>query len=130
EAVKGRSLTKFVYASSSSVYGDAESFPTSETALPRPVSPYGMTKLAGEQLAYLYWRSYGVPTVALRYFTVYGPRQRPDMAFRRFIDWVRQDEPIQVYGDGDQTRDFTFVSDVVAANIAAGASKSDGHTYN
>jgi nucleoside-diphosphate-sugar epimerase len=130
EAVKDHPLTKFVYASSSSVYGDAETFPTNETALPCPVSPYGVTKLAGEQLTYLYHRNYGVPTAALRYFTVYGPRQRPDMAFRRFIDWVLHDERIQVYGDGNQTRDFTFVSDVVAANIAAGASNSDGETYN
>jgi nucleoside-diphosphate-sugar epimerase len=130
EAVKAQPLRKFVYASSSSIYGDAESYPTSETALPRPVSPYGMTKLAAEQLVYLYWRNYGVPSAALRYFTVYGPRQRPDMAFRKFIDWVRDGEPIQVYGDGEQTRDFTFVSDAVAANIAAGLSPEVGRAYN
>ncbi|HET7035660.1 MAG TPA: NAD-dependent epimerase/dehydratase family protein [Thermomicrobiaceae bacterium] len=130
EAVKDRPLTNFVYASSSSVYGDAESFPTSEEMLPRPVSPYGVTKLAGEQLVYLYWRNYGVPTVALRYFTVYGPRQRPDMAFNRFIHWAMTGQPIQIYGDGEQTRDFTFISDIVAANLAAAASGLGGKVFN
>ena len=117
EAVKGQPLRRFVYASSSSVYGDAEAFPTSEMVIPKPVSPYGVTKLAAEQLVYLYGRNYGVPTVSLRYFTVYGPRQRPDMAFRRFIEWALADQPIHVYGDGEQTRDFTFVGDVVAARL-------------
>ena len=98
--------------------------------LPRPVSPYGVTKLAGEQLVYLYWRNYGVPTVALRYFTVYGPRQRPDMAFNRFIRWAMSGQPIQIYGDGEQTRDFTFISDIVAANLAAGASAVAGEVFN
>ncbi|MBI2320605.1 MAG: NAD-dependent epimerase/dehydratase family protein [Chloroflexi bacterium] len=130
EAVKGRPLKKFVYASSSSVYGDAESFPTPETALPRPVSPYGVTKLSGEQLVYLYWRNYGLPTLALRYFTVYGPRQRPDMAFHRFIRSALAERPIQVYGDGEQTRDFTFVSDAVAANVTAAASSAAGVAVN
>jgi nucleoside-diphosphate-sugar epimerase len=130
EAVKGRRLHKFVYASSSSIYGDAEAFPTSETALPRPVSPYGTTKLAGEQLTYLYWRNYGVPSVALRYFTVYGPRQRPDMGFHKFIRAVLEDRRIEVYGDGEQTRDFTFVSDVVAANVAAGEGTAVGQSFN
>jgi nucleoside-diphosphate-sugar epimerase len=130
EALKGRPLQKFVYASSSSIYGDAEAFPTSETALPRPVSPYGVTKLGGEQLAYLYWRNYGLPAVALRYFTVYGPRQRPDMAFHRFIRWALAGEPVQVYGDGEQSRDFTFVSDAVAANLAAADSPEVGLTFN
>ncbi|MBV9892929.1 MAG: NAD-dependent epimerase/dehydratase family protein [Chloroflexi bacterium] len=119
EAVKARGLRKLIYASSSSIYGDAEAFPTSETALPTPISPYGTTKLAGEHLTYLYWRNYGVPTVALRYFTVYGPRQRPDMAFHRFIRAAINHRPIQIYGDGEQTRDFTFVSDAVDANVAA-----------
>lgn len=130
EAVKGRPLKKFVYASSSSIYGDAEAFPTDESALPRPVSPYGVTKLSGEQLAYLYWRNYGVPSVALRYFTVYGPRQRPDMAFHRFIRWALEREPIEVYGDGEQTRDFTFVSDAVAANVAAATADAVGMAMN
>lgn len=130
EAVKGLPLRKFVYASSSSVYGDAEAFPTKETALPRPVSPYGATKLAAEHLTNVYWRNYGVPTLSLRYFTVYGPRQRPDMAFHRFIKWALADEPITVYGDGEQSRDFTFVSDAVAANIAAGQAEAVGVALN
>lgn len=130
EAVKTRPLQKFVYASSSSVYGDAESYPTSETIVPRPVSPYGVTKLAAEQLVYLYWRNYGVPTASLRYFTVYGPRQRPDMAFHRFIRWALDGQPVQVFGDGEQTRDFTYVSDIVAANIAAGETDVAGKVFN
>ncbi|MGH2354731.1 MAG: NAD-dependent epimerase/dehydratase family protein [Chloroflexota bacterium] len=130
EAVKGRPLRKFVYASSSSVYGDAERFPTSEAALPQPVSPYGVSKLAAEHLVYLYRRNYGLPTVSLRYFTVYGPRQRPDMAFRRFIMWALAGQPIVVYGDGEQTRNFTYVSDVVAANLAAGEGRAEGVAVN
>jgi len=130
EAVKERPLRKFVYASSSSVYGDAEAYPTSESALPRPVSPYGVTKLAAEHLVQLYWRNYGLPAVSLRYFTVYGPRQRPDMAFHRFIRWGLDGQPIQIYGDGEQTRDFTFVGDVVAANVAAGMSPVCGQVFN
>ncbi len=123
-------LAKFVYASSSSIYGDAEAFPTNESIRPAPISPYGVTKLAGEQLAFLYWRHHGVPTLSLRYFAVYGPRQRPDMAFHRFIRAALRDEPIQVYGTGEQTRDFTFVSDVVAANLAAGDSRGVGMPIN
>jgi UDP-glucose 4-epimerase len=123
-------LTKFVYASSSSIYGNVESFPTSESLRPEPVSPYGVTKLAGEQLAHLYWHTYGVPTVALRYFTVYGPRQRPDMAFHRFIRAALRNEPLHVFGSGAQTRDFTFVADVVEANVAAGDSLAVGTPFN
>ncbi|TAK36147.1 MAG: NAD-dependent epimerase/dehydratase family protein [Chloroflexota bacterium] len=130
EAIKDHPVKKFVYASSSSVYGDAEAYPTSETVVPRPVSPYGVTKLAGEQLVYLYWRNYGVPTVSLRYFTVYGPRQRPDMAFHKFIRSVLEGKPIQVYGDGEQTRDFTYIADAVAANVAAGQCESQGVALN
>jgi nucleoside-diphosphate-sugar epimerase len=130
EAVKGKPLQKFVYASSSSIYGDAEAFPTSEAALPRPVSPYGATKLAAEHLATLYWRNYGVPTISLRYFTVYGPRQRPDMAFHRFIRWALEDRPIDIYGDGEQTRDFTYVNDALAANLAAGQCDTSGIAMN
>jgi nucleoside-diphosphate-sugar epimerase len=85
EAVKDRPLKKFVYASSSSIYGDAEAFPTTEATLPKPVSPYGVTKLSAEQLVYLYWRNFGLPTVSLRYFTVYGPRMRPYLAFHGFF---------------------------------------------
>ncbi|MDF2977054.1 MAG: capI [Actinomycetospora sp.] len=112
-------LQRFVYASSSSVYGDAERYPTLETDLPRPVSPYGVTKLAAEHLCTLYATEFGVPTVSLRYFTVYGPRQRPDMAFTRFVRAGLTGEPIHVFGTGEQIRDFTFVDDIVAANVLA-----------
>ena len=127
EEVKDRPIDKFLYASTSSVYGDATRFPTPEDVLPRPVSPYGVTKLAAEQLCGLYQRNYGVPVVAVRYFSVYGPRQRPDMAFRRFIDALLSGWDIDVYGDGGQTRDFTYVSDAVDATLrAAFSSESDG----
>ena len=120
EAAKdAKNLKRLVYASTSSVYGDAETLPTSELICPKPVSPYGITKLAAERLCGLYHKNFGVPFVALRYFTVYGPRQRPDMAFHKFFKAVIDDEAIPVYGDGLQTRDFTFVSDAVAANLAA-----------
>jgi UDP-glucose 4-epimerase len=130
EACVGRPLTRFVHASSSSVYGDASPVPMREDALPRPVSPYGVTKLSAEQLGYLYQVNHGVPAVAMRYFTVYGPRQRPDMAFHRFIAAALKDRPITLYGDGEQTRDFTFVSDAVAATIAAGDRGVPGRAYN
>jgi UDP-glucose 4-epimerase len=112
-------LERFIYASSSSVYGDAETYPTREDLLPRPFSPYGVTKLAGEHLVMLYGRNFGLPVCALRYFTVYGPRQRPDMAFHRFCRAMIAGEAIPVYGDGKQSRDFTFVSDAVEANVRA-----------
>jgi nucleoside-diphosphate-sugar epimerase len=130
EACVGRPLTRFVYASSSSVYGDRVSIPMREDALPQPVSPYGVTKLAAEQLCYLYYVNFGLPTTAMRYFTVYGPRQRPDMAFHRFIKAAVKGEPITLYGDGEQTRDFTFVADAVAATIAAGERGVPGRAYN
>jgi len=117
EACRGSSVRLFVYASSSSVYGDKTDLPVTEKSPPRPVSPYGVTKLAGEHLCYLYRTNFGVPTVALRYFTVYGPRQRPDMAFYRFIASIHHGRAITIYGDGEQTRDFTFVADAVEANI-------------
>lgn len=119
EAVAGRRISRFVYASSSSVYGETRDLPMRESGATMPVSPYGVTKLAAENLAVLYHRSFGVPTVSLRYFTVYGPRQRPDMAFHRFIRAGLAGEPAVVYGDGRQTRDFTYVSDVVDATEAA-----------
>jgi UDP-glucose 4-epimerase len=112
-------LQRFVFASTSSVYGNAETLPTYETTCPQPVSPYGITKLAAEQLCWLYHQNFGVPVTALRYFTVYGPRQRPDMAFHKFFKAVIDDRAIPVFGDGQQTRDFTFVSDAIAANLAA-----------
>jgi len=130
EACVGLPLHRFVYASSSSVYGDHASIPMRETAVPQPVSPYGVTKLAAEQLCYLYCVNHGVPTASLRYFTVYGPRQRPDMGFHRFIRAAIEGDPITLYGDGEQTRDFTFVRDAVAATVAAGDRGVAGRTYN
>ena len=130
EACVGRPLQRFVYASSSSVYGDRAAIPMREDALPQPVSPYGVTKLAAEQLCYLYFVNHAVPTVSVRYFTVYGPRQRPDMAFHRFLRAAINGEPIVLYGDGEQTRDFTFVADAVAATIAAANVGVPGRTYN
>jgi nucleoside-diphosphate-sugar epimerase len=119
EAVRDRRLDRFVFASSSSVYGDAPSYPTSERDLPRPQSPYGVTKLAAEHLCGVYARQWGVPTISLRYFTVYGPRQRPDMAMYRLIEAALTRTPFPLFGDGRQIRDFTFVEDVVEANVAA-----------
>lgn len=118
-AKEAKHLKRFVFASTSSVYGNAETLPTAETICPQPVSPYGITKLAAERLCWLYHQNFDVPVTALRYFTVYGPRQRPDMAFHKFFKAVLADAAIPIYGDGQQTRDFTFVSDAVAANLAA-----------
>jgi UDP-glucuronate 4-epimerase len=111
--------TKVVYASSSSIYGDAERYPTPEEAEPRPNSPYGITKLACEHLAAAYGRAYGLDAVGLRYFTVYGPRQRPDMAFARLVDALARGGSFELYGDGTQSRSFTYVADVVEATMAA-----------
>jgi len=123
-------LERFVYASSSSVYGDAERYPTDESMLPRPFSPYGVTKLAGEHLTLLYGRNFGLPVTALRYFTVYGPRQRPDMAFHRFCRALLHGEPITVYGDGRQSRDFTFIADAIEANLRAWRRAAPQGVYN
>jgi UDP-glucose 4-epimerase len=130
EACVTRTLEKVVYASSSSVYGDNVAMPMKEDAVPQPVSPYGVSKLAAEQLCYLYHTNYAVPAVSLRYFTVYGPRQRPDMAFHKFLRAAILREPIAVFGDGEQTRDFTFVHDTVTATIAAAARGVPGRVYN
>ena len=130
ERYRNTPLERFVYASSSSVYGDAERYPASEDVLPRPFSPYGVTKLAGEHLVLLYGRNFGIPVVALRYFTVYGPRQRPDMAFHRFCRAILGGEPIPVYGDGRQTRDFTFVRDAVEATFRAWRHGAAQGVYN
>jgi UDP-glucuronate 4-epimerase len=119
EAAKAARVGRVVYASSSSVYGNAPRYPTTEDDLPRPHSPYGVTKLAAEHLCGLYAANWGVPTVSLRYFTVYGPRQRPDMAMHRMCESVLTDEPFPLFGTGEQVRDFTFVRDVVGANLAA-----------
>jgi UDP-glucuronate 4-epimerase len=114
-----RAGVRVVFASSSSVYGDAESYPTSEDARPSPISPYGITKLGCEQLAYAYAKSFGLDAVLLRYFTVSGPRQRPDMAFARIVDALARGASFELYGDGLQSRSFTYVADVVAATVAA-----------
>lgn len=129
ESLKGRDI-KLVYASSSSVYGDTQKLPMNEEDTPKPVSPYGVSKLAAEHLCYLYWKNFGVKTVSLRYFTVYGPKQRPDMAFHRFIKAILGNEKIEIYGDGEQTRDFTFIKDIVSANISAAQKGTPGAVYN
>jgi UDP-glucose 4-epimerase len=130
EAAAGAGHPRVVYASSSSVYGDAKALPLREDSPCQPVSPYGVTKLAGEHLAVLYHRNHDLPTTSLRFFTVYGPRQRPDMAFHRFLKAARDGEAIHLYGDGEQTRDFTFVADIVAATRAAAVSGRPGSVYN
>ena len=128
QEVPGRRL---VYASSSSIYGQAASLPTSEDVIPAPISPYGMTKLSGEHLCRIYHVNHGLEVVSLRYFTVFGPRQRPDMAFNIFCRKALHSEEIEVYGDGQQTRDFTFVDDVVAATRAAAVAPIEaGGAYN
>lgn len=119
EAARDAEIRRFVYASSSSVYGNQARFPTVETDLPRPYSPYGVTKLAAEHLCGLYAENWGVSTVALRYFTVFGPRQRPDMSIHRLCEAVLTGAPFPRFGDGRQVREFTFVADIVAANVAA-----------
>lgn len=130
EALRTRSIERLVYASSSSVYGDAAAIPMREDGFVQPVSPYGVTKLAAEHLCHLYAVNHGIPTVALRYFTVYGPRQRPDMAFHRFIRAALTGAPIQLFGDGGQTRDFTYVDDIVSATRVAGDRGRSGRVYN
>ena len=130
EACKGSSVQKFVYASSSSVYGDTDILPMREDGLTLPHSPYGVTKLAGEHMVRLYHRNFGVPTVSVRFFTVYGPRQRPDMAFQRFLEAARDGTPIRVFGDGEQSRDFTFVADIVEATRRAAETGTHGGVYN
>ena len=130
EACAKLTLDRLVFASSSSVYGDSAPLPMREDALPQPVSPYGVTKLAAEQLCYLYHVNERIPAVSLRYFTVYGPRQRPDMGFHRFLRATILGEPITVYGDGEQTRDFTFVHDAVSATLAAAVRGVPGRVYN
>jgi len=129
EAVRD-SLVRFVYSSSSSVYGDQPHLPVTEQALPQPRSPYGVTKMAAEHLCVLYAMNFKVPTSSLRYFTVYGPRQRPDMAFRKFIEAALDGKTFQVYGDGSQTRDFTYVGDAVRSNLLATASEEDWSVFN
>jgi UDP-glucose 4-epimerase len=131
EAAQGHPEKRFIFASSSSIYGNAETLPTPEDVRPEPYSPYGVTKLASENLCQAYHANWDVQTVVLRYFSVYGPRQRPDMAFHRFCAAALRGEPITVFGDGEQRRDFTYVDDVVAATRAAvDAPDAVGRTYN
>jgi nucleoside-diphosphate-sugar epimerase len=130
EALKGTQVKRMVFAGSSSVYGDAEMFPTKESALPHPLSPFGVTKLAAEHLTHLYTRNYAIPVVSVRYFTVYGPRQRPDMAFSRFMQALAAGEDIEVFGDGEQTRDLTYISDAVEGTIKASTADVVGQVFN
>src|SRR2546421_10655492 len=130
EALREVAVERLVFASSSSVYGDAEMFPTKETALPRPVAPYGTTKLAARHLTFVYLRNFGIPATSLRYFTVYGPRQRPDMAFVRFMDALVEGHEIEIFGDGEQTREFTFVSDAVDGTVKAASADVVGQIVN
>src|SRR5690349_10890159 len=130
EAAKGLALSKFVYASTSSVYGDTDDLPMREDGLTRPVSPYGATKLAAEHLCHLYWKAFAVPTVSLRFFTVYGPRQRPDMFFHLFMRALRRGEEVPLFDDGEQTRDFTFCHDIVDGVVAAGVYPGKGELFN
>ena len=130
EAARRVGVERFAYASSSSVYGDTDLLPMVETGRERPHSPYGVTKLAGEHLVRLSHRNYGVPPVSLRYFTVYGPRQRPDMAIQRFLTASRDGTPITLFGDGEQTRDFTYVDDTVDATLRAAQRGRLGAVYN
>jgi len=142
EACVGVPIERLVYASSSSVYGDAvaspgralgephQSWQMREDSLTQPVSPYGVSKLAAEHLCYLYYANYNVPTVSLRFFTVYGPRQRPDMAFHKFLLAAHSGQLITLFGDGQQTRDFTYITDIVMAMVSAGQRGVPGQVYN
>jgi UDP-glucose 4-epimerase len=130
EAAVGSGLQRLVCASSSSVYGEAPIYPMPEDGPLRPISPYGVTKLAAEHLARLYAQAHGVPTVSLRYFTVYGPRQRPDMGFHRFLRAIHGEQELTLFGDGSQSRDFTFVEDVTEANLLAAEHGEPGGVYN
>jgi nucleoside-diphosphate-sugar epimerase len=130
EAGKESRVKKIVYASSSSVYGDTDDLPMREDGNTRPVSPYGVSKLAAEHLCYLYWKAYDVPTVSLRFFTVYGPRQRPDMFFHIFMDRLRKNEEVPLYDDGEQTRDFTYCGDIVDGLLGAALYPGAGEVFN
>lgn len=129
EYYKDQKIKKFVYSSSSSVYGDLE-LPMREDRMVQPVSPYGVTKLAAEHLCKLYWKNYGVPTISLRYFTIFGPRQRPDMAINKFVQAIMHGHEIPIYGNGMQTRDFTYVDDAIRANILSATSEIAGEIFN
>lgn len=130
DSVKNMKLKAFVYGGSASVYGDAETFPTQETAVPAPLSQYGVTKLAGEHLAYVYWKTHGVPAVRLRYFSVYGPRMRPDLFLAKAMQAMHEGRVFEVYGDGEQTRDFTYVTDAAEVTVRAAERGSPGDLFN
>jgi nucleoside-diphosphate-sugar epimerase len=130
EACKEIAVRKFVYASSSSVYGDTDDLPMRESGRTRPVSPYGVSKLAAEHLCYLYWKAFGIPTVSLRFFTVYGPRQRPDMFFHILMRHLLRDDEIPLYDDGEQSRDFTYCADIVEGLTAAAFYPGSGEVFN
>jgi len=130
EAAKTSSIEKFIYASSSSVYGLTSQLPMTETSTLHPYSPYGVTKLAAENLCFLYHKNYGVPCVSLRFFSVYGPGQRPDMAFHKFFKFISENREITVFGDGQQTRDFTYIDDIIWANLSSIKNGRPGETYN
>src|SRR6056297_1756512 len=130
EAAKVNNIKKFVYASSSSVYGDTENLPMKETNRLQPISPYGVSKLAAENLCYLYYKNFNVPIVSLRYFTVFGERQRPDMAFHIFIKAILKDKKLIIFGDGKQSRNFTHVDDIIKTNILAAESGVKGEIFN
>ncbi len=130
EAAKESNIKKFVYASSSSVYGDTDKLPMRETNKLQPVSPYGVSKLAAENLCYLYYKNFRVPVISLRYFTVFGERQRPDMAFHKFIKAILEGDKLAIFGDGKQSRSFTHVDDIVKANILAAGSNVTGEIFN
>lgn len=130
ESCKNKKIKKFVCASSSSIYGDVDTFPISESIKPNPISPYGVSKLAGEHLCHLYYKNFNIPTISLRYFTVYGERQRPDMAFHKFIKNIFENKEIIIFGDGRQTRDFTYVGDIIDGTISAAESKIYDEIFN
>lgn len=130
EACKQKRPRRFVYASSSSVYGDTDKLPQHEDDHPRPISPYGVTKLAAEHLCVLYHKAFDIPTVSLRYFTVFGPRQRPDMAFHRWCKAAMAGEELTLFGSGEQTRDFTYVGDIVEGLLAAADADCEGAVIN
>lgn len=130
ESCKNKKIKKFVYASSSSIYGDVDTFPISEDVKPNPISPYGVSKLAGEHLCHLYHKNFNVPTISLRYFTVYGERQRPDMAFHKFIKNILENKEVVIFGDGRQTRDFTYVRDIIDGTISSAESDVYGEIFN
>ena len=130
EVLRRKSPTAVIYGGSSSVYGLQPDGPMSETAVPAPISPYGVTKLAGEHLCRLYGHAYGLPVIALRFFSVYGPGQRPDMVFHRFIRALLQDRPVTVTGDGSQARDFTYIDDIITGLRRAAESSAFGRTIN